>query len=104
MAMKGIHCSSGDVTGIPPPLNIMDGIACILFVAYLLVEAKADNQQYNFQMRKREWKSSMGANGKFANALKSIISHSSFQEYSDGFCHSGLFAIVRKPMYAAEQA
>mmetsp|Transcript_27133 Transcript_27133/g.57265 ORF Transcript_27133/g.57265 Transcript_27133/m.57265 type:complete len:364 (+) Transcript_27133:124-1215(+) len=111
-AMRGIHCPSGEggdesITGVPPPLNFLDGMACFLFVASVIVEAMADNQQYNFQNKKREWKSQVNTgagSGGFANAIKSISFNTSLQEYEDGFCQSNLFSLVRKPAYAAEQA
>jgi len=111
MAMKGVHCRIGEggdgvtIVGAPPPLNILDGVACFLFVVFLTMEAIADNQQYSFQNKKREWKSRVGTEGGgFASAIKSISSHTTFKEYTDGYCQSGLFAIVRKPAYAAEQS
>ncbi|KAL7541346.1 hypothetical protein ACHAXR_010831 [Thalassiosira sp. AJA248-18] len=108
MAMKGIHCQGvedgSDITGAPPPLNILDGIACSFFVASLLGEAIADNQQFNFQNKKREWKSRLGTNSDFANAVKSVSHRTFLKEYEDGFCQSKLFGIVRKPMYACEQS
>ena len=60
-------------------LNAIDGVATFLFLFALVIESIADNQQYRFQNKK--------------HALMS----------TDGFCQSGLFAIVRKPNYAAEQ-
>lgn len=109
MAMRGMHCPSvegGEVIGVPPPLNFFDGIACFLFMAFFTVETLADNQQCEFQYRKKTWMSRLGAGGDFADAVRSISSytHSSMKEYKDGFCQSGLFAIVRKPAYAGEQA
>lgn len=106
-AMNRMHCPSGeggDIMGTPPPLNMLDGIACFLFLAFLIVEAMADNQQHIFQTKKKEWKSSVETDSGFANAIKSITSHTSLKEYTDGFCQSKLFALVRKPAYAAEQA
>eukprot|EP00571_Detonula_confervacea_P007553 CAMPEP_0172318142 /NCGR_PEP_ID=MMETSP1058-20130122/33958_1 /TAXON_ID=83371 /ORGANISM="Detonula confervacea, Strain CCMP 353" /LENGTH=295 /DNA_ID=CAMNT_0013032887 /DNA_START=25 /DNA_END=909 /DNA_ORIENTATION=+ len=107
MAMRGVHCPSGEggeTLGVPPPLNIYDAIACFLFMAAFIVETMADSQQYNFQNKKREWKSSLESGGGFANAIKSISNNTFLKEYRDGFCQSGLFAIVRKPAYAGEQA
>ena len=105
MAMDGMHCGD-DNEGQAPPLNILDGIASVLFLAALIVEGIADNQQFNFQRRKREWKASIGTGtgGSFANAFKNISSQTSLNEFSDGFCQTNLFGIVRKPMYAAEQS
>ena len=85
-AMESMHCSSNgseDTT-----LNIIDGIAIFLFVSALIVETIADNQQYNFQQRKAEWKRSVekDSGGGFANAVKSLSSRTSLKEYTDGFC------------------
>lgn len=60
-------------------LNAIDGVATFLFLFALVIESIADNQQYRFQNKK--------------HTLVSTV----------GFCQSGLFAIVRKPNYAAEQ-
>lgn len=69
--------------------GVLDGIATILFVLGLVVETVADNQQYRFQTEKyRQIRENVPREG----------------EYADGFCQSGLFAIVRKPNYAAEQS
>ncbi|KAL9179468.1 hypothetical protein ACHAXT_008758 [Thalassiosira profunda] len=103
-AVKGMHCpSEGDPAGAPPPLNILDGVACSLVLLFLAIEAVADKQQYTFQSKKREW-NALASGGTFANAVKGATSQSSHKEFADGFYQSGLFAIVRKPNYAAEQA
>lgn len=70
------------------PLNFLDLVAAVIFLASLLVESVADNQQYAFQTEKyRQRSEGIEMAG----------------EYKDGFKQSGLFAIVRKPNYAAEQ-
>ena len=130
VAMKGRHCQTGEGEVIAA-LNILDGIASAMFLTFLLLETMADNQQAKFQNGKRVWKSSIGTNGSFANAIKAATSHTSPREYRDGFCkfnlwfdthfgfvdlivlaytmhfsylgQSRLFAIVRKPAYACEQ-
>ena len=71
------------------PLNVLDGIATFLFLAFVIVESIADNQQYAFQTEKYRQKKS----GKVLTG-----------DYADGFCQSGLFSIIRKPNYAAEQS
>jgi len=77
----------------PPPLNVMglDCVATMLFLAFLAVETVADNQQWAFQSEKCRRKHA-GDGG------------SAVDEFSDGFCQSGLFCLARKPNYAAEQA
>jgi steroid 5-alpha reductase family enzyme len=77
-----VHCGAS-------PLNLYDAIATILFLACVVIESIADNQQYNFQTEKY----------RLRNAKEPLTG-----EYSDGFKQSGLFAVVRKPNYAAEQA
>ena len=72
------------------PFNIfgLDGIAVVLMIAFIIMESVADNQQYAFQTEKyRQINAGEERTG----------------EYADGFCQSGLFAIVRKPNYCAEQ-
>lgn len=77
-ATRRTHCASqhADLS----ELNILDGVASILFLTALIIESIADNQQYNFQTNKR---------------LQKQPKHQ--------FCTSGLFSIVRKPNYASEQ-
>merc|ERR1712176_1027570 len=75
-------------------LNILDYIATFLILSSITIETIADNQQYAFQTekyRRREEKK------------REEHMSSTSDEYSDGFCQSGLFSIVRKPNYAAEQ-
>ena len=78
-AMKALHCTNqyqDEMTS----LNMLDGIASILFMAALVIETIADNQQYTFQTKKRTQ-----------------------HQPKEKFCQNGLFSIVRKPNYAAEQ-
>eukprot|EP00553_Chaetoceros_curvisetus_P009541 CAMPEP_0204625084 /NCGR_PEP_ID=MMETSP0717-20131115/10836_1 /ASSEMBLY_ACC=CAM_ASM_000666 /TAXON_ID=230516 /ORGANISM="Chaetoceros curvisetus" /LENGTH=243 /DNA_ID=CAMNT_0051640689 /DNA_START=175 /DNA_END=906 /DNA_ORIENTATION=+ len=77
--------------GAYPKMNIfgLDGLATILMLTGILVEAIADNQQYKFQEEKYK-------------QINAGIERKG--EYADGFCQSGLFSIVRKPNYAAEQS
>ena len=74
-----------------PPFDVngWDGVAIFLFVLFLCIETIADNQQWKFQTEKYK---RIHANQELAG------------DYKDGFCQSGLFAIVRKPNYASEQA
>ena len=98
MAMKGIHCRTGeegDIQGISPPLNVIDGIACFLFLAFLRLEAMADNLQYNFQTEKKKWKLiTEKEDSDFATLVKSLTSYSShLNEYKNGFCKFMMFMI-----------
>ncbi len=71
------------------PLKILDYFAIALVLFFIVVESIADNQQYAFQTEKyRQINAGLELQG----------------EYKDGFCQSGLFSVVRKPNYAAEQA
>jgi steroid 5-alpha reductase family enzyme len=68
----------------------LDTLASSLFLFFLVLEAKADNQQYAFQREKLR---------------KVQLNEDLLGDYKDGFLHtSGLYAYVRKPNYAAEQA
>jgi steroid 5-alpha reductase family enzyme len=71
-------------------LNILDVIATLTFLACVLIESVADNQQFAFQTEKYRLRNT-------GNAELSV------GDYADGFCQSGIFRIVRKPNYAAEQ-
>lgn len=99
MAMKGMHCPTGEKgdiqEGISLPINIIDGIACFLFLAFLKLEAMADNLQYNFQTEKRKWKLiTEKEDSDFATAIKSLSSCSShLNEYKDGFCKFNIVMI-----------
>ena len=69
-------------------LNRMDGIATILFMTALVIETIADNQQYTFQTNKRRQQ--------MQSSQQTLTKHPRFNT-------QGLFTIVRKPNYAAEQ-
>uniref|UniRef100_A0A7S1YXU4 Steroid 5-alpha reductase C-terminal domain-containing protein n=1 Tax=Trieres chinensis TaxID=1514140 RepID=A0A7S1YXU4_TRICV len=69
-------------------LNILDLVATLLFLVCVGIEATADNQQWEFQQEKQR---------------KRKEGEQLVGEHADGFCQSGLFSIVRKPNYAAEQ-
>lgn len=134
LAMKRLHCPIGEggdhVVEHSSSLNILDGLATILFITFLLLETEADNQQAKFQSEKQVWRSTIRNSDGFANAIKIATLQTSLSECKDGFCEflhildlnrilvtktplnfamamvtgqSGLFAIVRKPAYACEQ-
>lgn len=75
--------------GSTTPLNWMDALAAGLFLAFVITETIADQQQYNFQTEKYRLK----------GAGKTLP-----EPYSSGFCTSGLWGKVRHPNYASEQA
>lgn len=69
-------------------LGAADVLLTILFVALVLVETIADQQQWNFQQEKHR-RQSEGLNPG--------------PMYGRGFAHTGLWGVVRHPNYAAEQ-
>lgn len=69
-------------------LNKMDFFAAILMIFFIVIEGVADNQQYQFQTEKYR---------------RINFNYTLDGEFADGFKQSGLFSIVRKPNYAAEQ-
>lgn len=70
-------------------LGTLDWVAATLVLLFICIESVADNQQCRFQMQKYAMiKRGDRRSGDFAR----------------GFLTAGLFSIVRKPNYAAEQA
>lgn len=84
-------CSS-DPDGTGGKLNAIDAVAAILVLAFVAIETIADDQQYAFQTEKHRRRRGDDPTSPPTG------------EYKDGFCQSGLFSVVRKPNYAAEQA
>lgn len=71
------------------PLSVIDWLFAVLFIALVVIETIADQQQWRFQKSKhRKLKTSEPLNA----------------EEKQGFVQSGLWAKVRHPNYAAEQA
>jgi len=70
------------------PIGILDYILAAIFVALVIMEYIADNQQYYYQEEKYRQKKI----GKVADF------------YKIGFTHTGLWAYMRHPNYSAEQA
>ena len=71
------------------PLSWADYLLSILFLIFVIIETIADQQQWNYQKEKsRKIQSGEPLTG----------------GYKKGFMHSGLWAKVRHPNYAAEQA
>jgi steroid 5-alpha reductase family enzyme len=73
------------------PLHAVDWVIALLGFACIAVEAVADNQQFAFQTEKKR---------RLATPQTQPLTY----DLKDGFCQTGLFAILRKPNYAAEQA
>ena len=71
------------------PLNWLDGVAACLFLALLAIEAAADQQQYAFQTEKLR---------------RRAAGEPLTGDYARGFRSTGLFALARRPNFAAEQA
>ncbi len=71
------------------PLNGMDVLIALSMLGFILMEAIADRQQWNYQKAKRVWLSS--------GQVTPMI-------YQRGFLQEGLWARSRHPNYFAEQA
>ncbi|GMI32587.1 hypothetical protein TeGR_g4777 [Tetraparma gracilis] len=84
--MAGVSC---EPTAQAVTLTYCDYVLATAFLGLVFVEATADNAQYAFQTEKY----------RLINAKKPRTG-----ELADGFLQSGLYAIVRKPNYAAEQS
>jgi steroid 5-alpha reductase family enzyme len=70
------------------PLGVFDWILAGIYVALVVMEFVADQQQYDFQTEKYRRK----------NAREDL------GEYADGFIQTGLWSKMRHPNYFAEQA
>jgi steroid 5-alpha reductase family enzyme len=70
------------------PIGAWDIILSLCFIALLVIETVADQQQWNFQTEKYRRRNA----GEDAGPV-----------YGKGFVHTGLWAMVRHPNYAAEQ-
>jgi steroid 5-alpha reductase family enzyme len=71
------------------PISIWQIVLSVVFIGLLVIETIADQQQWDFHKEKNKLK----AEGKPLTG-----------EYAEGFVHTGLWAKVRHPNYAAEQA
>lgn len=75
--------------GADKPIGLADALVAVLFVAFLVLETVADQQQYDFQTEK----------------YRRIAAGEPLQgDYARGFRSSGLWGWVRHPNYACEQA
>lgn len=71
------------------PLGWLDYLLALLLILLIVMETIADQQQWDFHKKK---KAALGAGGEVP------------ERYRKGFVHSGLWALMRHPNYAAEQA
>jgi steroid 5-alpha reductase family enzyme len=71
------------------PLGWADFLFAALFLGFVVIETLADQQQWNYHREKRK---ALAARGEIP------------AKYKKGFVNSGLWALVRHPNYAAEQA
>ena len=71
------------------PLGIIDLVAGVMMLLFLVVETVADNQQYRFQEEKR---SNDQKDAKYSKSIRK------------GFLTEGLWAHVRHPNFVSEQA
>ncbi len=69
-------------------VGIIDGLLAGLFIRLVVLEFRADQQQYDFQTEK----------------YRRINAGEELGKYADGFVSTGLWSKVRHPNYAAEQA
>jgi steroid 5-alpha reductase family enzyme len=69
-------------------VGIIDGLLAGLFIRLVVLEFRADQQQYDFQTEK----------------YRRIKAGEDLGKYADGFVSTGLWSKVRHPNYAAEQA
>lgn len=74
---------------IGQPISIVEYILAIVFIALVMIETIADQQQWNYQNEKHRQL-------KAKQPLEGI--------YKKGFVHTGLWGKVRHPNYACEQA
>ncbi len=75
--------------GADTPLHLLDYLAAGLIIIFLVIETVADQQQWNFQNEKY----------RYINSGQKLP-----EQYAKGYCDTGLWAWVRHPNYAAEQA
>mmetsp|Transcript_985 Transcript_985/g.2126 ORF Transcript_985/g.2126 Transcript_985/m.2126 type:complete len:359 (+) Transcript_985:59-1135(+) len=94
--------SRTECQGVVVPLDLfsLDGVFTVIFISLVVIETWADQQQWKFQLEKARRRSS----GSKSKRNYSTTPDDDDYMYAIGFCRSGLFSIVRKPNYAAEQA
>ncbi len=69
-------------------LTIVEWVLAIVLIGFIILEALADQQQWNYHKQKRALREKGG---------------SIPEKYARGFVHSGLWGVVRHPNYASEQ-
>lgn len=74
--------------GSPEPLGMVDFLLAVIFVALVVMEYVADNQQYAYQEEK----------------YRQIKAGKVDDFHQVGFTHTGLWAYMRHPNYTAEQS
>ncbi|MFM1962184.1 MAG: hypothetical protein RLZZ172_1029 [Bacteroidota bacterium] len=70
------------------PLGLFDYVLAVIYVALVVMEFVADQQQFDFQTEK----------------YRRINAGEDLGEYADGFIQTGLWSKMRHPNYFAEQA
>jgi steroid 5-alpha reductase family enzyme len=74
-------------SGAPKQITQADIVLSLLFLAAVVVEFIADQQQYDFQTEKH----------------RRLMAGEPLQQYAAGFVSTGLWSLVRHPNYAMEQ-
>ena len=95
------------------PLNALDVVAAALFLALLLLETKADQEQWVFQQSKRKLLPQRCVSGALWARSPRVLTMSTRccarrdylkADYGRGFLTQGLFAYSRHPNFFAEQS
>jgi len=79
------------------PFNFMDGFLVVLWTGSFVLEAVADEQQWNFQARKTKFLAFPAT-----TKLQTEMTPTEIEDVKRGFIVRGLFAYVRHPNYLGE--
>ena len=80
------------------PLNILDAILTVSFLAFFAIEVTADQQQWHYQTNKYKWLDAQKTKG----AKQLNYTSSEVEEFKRGFLVKGLFRFSRHPNFFAE--
>lgn len=76
------------------PLNVLDGIVTFVYIIFFMIEAIADEQQWNFQSNKHKWLKEQKSGVNTTKYTKEEI-----EDFKRGFLVKGLFRYSRHPNY-----